>query len=111
MVWERFVDPATPLGVLATCDGCLSKMSPGWRTHPARYDVMARALRRQSVLKLPPEERMQDQPMNYQFFESKLMPLSHAPGLEVQTSLLKPFSGMLLRYSAECCGFEIKVRF
>ncbi len=72
---------------------------------------MARALRRQSVLKLPPEERMQDQPMNYQLFESKPMPLSHTPGLEAQTSLLKPFSGMLFRYSDEYCGFEIKVRF
>lgn len=85
VVWERFVDPATPFGVLATCDRCLSKMSPGWRTHPARYDVMARALRRHSALKPTPKGRTLDRHSDSQLFESKLMALSHVPGRERQT--------------------------
>ena len=67
VIWGRFVDPKTPLDVLVTCDEILGEKALrsgqaflGWRTHPARYDVMERA---------PPAQRVES-PAAFQLLPS-----------------------------------------
>nr|MCU0981053.1 hypothetical protein [Pirellulaceae bacterium] len=91
VIWERFVDPKTPLDVLVTCDEILGEMALrhgpaflGWRTHPARYDVMDRALRRHSESNPPPHFRFFPR-YEPNVWEGVLTALSHFPGRTRQT--------------------------
>jgi hypothetical protein len=78
VIWNVFKDPATSMGVLATCDEILGRMSPGWRTHPTRYDVLAAALRRQSQSRPLPDPLQTD----FNLFLKTLSAVSHFPGKE-----------------------------
>jgi hypothetical protein len=78
LIWNVFKDPATSMGVLATCDEILGRTSPGWRTHPTRFDVLAAALRRQSQSPQLPAPLQTD----FNLFLQKLTAISHFPGKE-----------------------------
>ncbi len=81
VIWERFHDPKVPLDVLATCDDILGRISPGWRTHPRRYEVLAAALQRHSQMAAPPGDAQLDSNL----FVEKITALSRVPDRERET--------------------------